>query len=846
MYFHADMATEINQLFQLAADYVQFTNEPIFLTGKAGTGKTTFLKYIKENSGKQCAVVAPTGVAAINAGGTTIHSFFQLPFTPFVPGPIRGNFDLNFDAKPQQQRETVVDKHHLLGRIKINREKRDIIRQLELLIIDEISMVRCDTLDAIDTVMRHIRGRQYDAFGGVQVLLIGDMHQLPPVIPNEEWTMLNQFYNSPYFFSSRVAEQQPPVYIELEKIYRQSDPLFINVLNKVRNHRMDAEAMEVLQTRYNPTFKTADNDGYITLTTHNKKAVDINQIGLQNVPNRLMTFNATIEKDFSDKAFPAEENLQLKIGAQVMFIKNDKEKVRRYFNGKIGVIEKIDDESIYVQCKNELEPIKVMKEKWENIRYTLNQTSQQIEEEVIGTFTQYPLRLAWAITIHKSQGLTFEKAVIDAGSAFAPGQVYVALSRCTCLDGLVLQSLITNNSLFTDERILNFSNTKSNAAALQNNLLLSKQLYQEKTISELFNFDKAVSNIEDILKLLEEHGGSFNEEAMPWITEISVRLKSLQKVANSFQVQLNKLFLGNDTLAINERVIKATDYFLEHLHYLVQTIPQSPTVTDSRNYAQEYYADLKTLFAEVYTKFQLITTCNEGFNMQAYQQQKITLQIPPLNINSYAGAVYKKVDSPHPILYKQLRDLRDEICAEEDMPIYYVASSATLEELAKYLPQDEKDLKQITGFGEAKIEKFGQQFLSLISAYARAKNLPSLINQKPKKAKKEKVADIIKESTTTQTFNLYKQGFSVAEIAAQRNLAPSTIDSHLAQLVTANEVDVFKLVDAKKINNILDAIEANKSDVASVLKTQLGEDFSFSELRYGINYWKYLQKKKAD
>ncbi len=845
MYFHPVMATERNPIFQLAADYVQFTNEPIFLTGKAGTGKTTFLKYIKENSGKQCAVVAPTGVAAINAGGTTIHSFFQLPFTPFIPGPIRGDFNLNFDAKPQQKSEAVIDKHHLLGRIKINREKRDIIRQLELLIIDEISMVRCDTLDAIDTVMRHIRGRQYDAFGGVQILLIGDMHQLPPVIPTEEWTMLNQFYNSPYFFSSRVAEQQPPVYIELEKIYRQSDALFIDVLNKVRNHKMDAEAMEILQTRYNPTFKTSENDGYITLTTHNKKAVDINQIGLQNVPNRLMTFKASIEKDFSDKAYPAEENLQLKVGAQVMFIKNDKEKIRRYFNGKIGSVEKMDDEAIYVQCKDELEPIKVMKEKWENIRYSLNPTNQQIEEEVVGSFTQYPLRLAWAITIHKSQGLTFEKAVIDAGSAFAPGQVYVALSRCTTLDGLVLQSLITNNSLFTDERILNFSNTKSNAAALKNNLLLSKQLYQEKIISELFNFDKSVSIIEDILKLLEEHSGSFNEETLPWVNDIATRLKSLQKIANSFHAQLNKLFLGNDVSAINERVIKASGYFLEHLHSLLQTLPQSPTVTDSRNYAQEYVTDLKTLFVEVYTKFKLISTCKEGFNMDVFQQHKITLQIPAFEVNAYAGAVYKKVDTPHPILYKQLRALRDEICGNDNLPIYYVANSATLEEMAKYLPLDEKDLNQITGFGEAKIEKYGQQFLSIIQTYCHAKNLTSLIHQKPKKEKKEKPTDTIKESTTTQTFNLYKQGLNVAEMAAQRNLAVSTIESHLAQLVAINEVDVFKVMAAEKVHAVLDAIDAIKSDVASVLMNHLENAYSFSELRFGINYWKYLQKNKS-
>ena len=422
----------------------------------------------------------------------------------------------------------------------------------------------------------------------------------------------------------------------------------------------------------------------------------------------------------------------------------------------------------------------------------------------------------------------------------------MALSRCTTLDGLVLQSLITNNSLFTDERILNFSNTKSNAAALKNNLLLSKQLYQEKTISELFNFDKSVSNVEDILKLLGEHGGSFNEETLPWVNDIVTRLKSLQKIANNFQAQLSRLFLGNDALAINERITKASFYFLDHLHYLVQTLPQSPTVTDSRNYAQEYITDLKTLFAEVYTKFKLVSTCKDGFNMDVFQQHKMTLQIPALEVNAYAGAVYKKVDTPHPILFKQLRALRDEICGDDNLPIYYVANSATLEEMAKYLPLDDKDLNQITGFGEAKIEKYGSQFLSIIQTYCHAKNLTSVINQKPKKEKKEKVADNTKESTSTKTFNFYKQGLNVSEIAAQRNLALSTIESHLAQMVTINEVDIFKLMAAEKVHAVLDAIDATKSDVASVLMMHLGNAYSFSELRFSINYWKYLQKNKAD
>ena len=327
------MITDTSNInFQLASDFIQYTNRSVFLTGKAGTGKTTFLKYIKQHINKQTAVVAPTGVAAINAGGSTIHSFFQLPFTPFIP-----------ENKGFGKDDTINDKHSLLGRIRLNTERRKVIQQLELLIIDEISMVRCDVLDAIDAVLKSVRQRNHEAFGGVQVLLIGDLFQLPPVIPDAEWQILSQHYQSPYFFDSRVMEIHPPAYIELNKIYRQSDQQFIDILNQVRNNELTEEGINILHSRYSPSFSATKEEGYIHLTTHNYKADNSNATELNNLKGKLFSFKAIIEGEFNEKAYPADELLELKIGAQVMFIKNDADKAKRYFNGKIGVINKIEE-----------------------------------------------------------------------------------------------------------------------------------------------------------------------------------------------------------------------------------------------------------------------------------------------------------------------------------------------------------------------------------------------------------------------------------------------------------------------------------------------------------------------
>ena len=473
------MQTDTSNInFQLATDFINYTNRSVFLTGKAGTGKTTFLKYIREHSNKQIAVVAPTGVAAINAGGVTIHSFFQLPFTPYVPAKIgfsTGN-------------ERVTDKHQLFEKVKLNKERIGIIQKLELLIIDEISMVRCDVLDAIDQVLRHYRNQHYKPFGGLQVLLIGDMFQLPPVVPNEEWQLLSQYYASPYFFDSMVIKEGEPACIELNKIYRQDDETFIDLLNKVRNNNMDEDAFELLQKHYNPEFQPKKDEGYITLTTHNARADAINAEALTSLTTPSYFFKAIVETEFSEKMFPVDEVLELKLGSQVMFTKNDLDKSKRYFNGKIGTVIEIGNDNIVVKCKDDAASIKVEKYKWENIKYSLNPQKQQVEENVIGTFTQYPLRLAWAITIHKSQGLTFDKAIIDAGKAFAPGQVYVALSRCRTLDGVVLVSKIGSNSLHNDEHIKTFSKNYKNAR-LDESLEFEKHLHQNEILQGKFFFN---------------------------------------------------------------------------------------------------------------------------------------------------------------------------------------------------------------------------------------------------------------------------------------------------------------------------------------------------------------------
>jgi len=466
-----------NPQLKLAYDFVQHSGCNVFLTGKAGTGKTTFLHNFKKESVKRLVVLAPTGVAAINAGGVTLHSFFQLPFGPQLPADVEG-FSLFGE-------EAVKASAAKLQRF--NREKINIIKSLDLLVIDEISMVRADLLDAVDAVLRRFRDR-FKPFGGVQLLMIGDLQQLAPVVKEADWEILKPYYDSAFFFSSRALQKTEFVGIELKKIYRQQDQAFIRLLNKVRDQDLDAESLQELNRRYVPGFAPEESEGYITLTTHNHQAEKINDLKLNNLKSKARMFKAVVTGEFPEWSYPTEAELTLKVGAQVMFVKNDITPLKQYYNGKIGTLTKMTEDRVLVQCAGDGEPISVGPVEWQNCRYALDEETKAIKETIIGAFTQYPLKLAWAITIHKSQGLTFEKAIIDARAAFAHGQVYVALSRCTTLEGLVLSAPLGPQTIKTDDTVKNFTRQIEENPPGEEQFRDLKNAYQKSLIRDLFDF----------------------------------------------------------------------------------------------------------------------------------------------------------------------------------------------------------------------------------------------------------------------------------------------------------------------------------------------------------------------
>jgi len=553
---------ENNSIFELATGFINETSEHVFLTGKAGTGKTTFLRHIRNNTHKRSLVAAPTGVAAINAGGITLHSLFQLPFEPYIPG---------FSPNSSQKK-----------RFQFSKSKLDLLRQFELLIIDEVSMLRADTLDAIDDTLRGIR-RNPKPFGGVQMLYIGDMFQLPPVAKNDEWNLLKNYYASTFFFHSKAFEKTKPVYLELKKVYRQSDKQFVDLLNNVRNNCLTPSDIDVLNSRFHHNFLPSKEEKYITLTTHNYKADQINNRELANLSGKEYVFQGEITGDFPDYSLPTDMQLRLKENAQIMFIKNDPDGC--YYNGRIATVSRILDGQIYVYLPEKNTEIIVQKETWKNIKYTLDKETAQILEDELGTFTQYPLALAWAVTVHKSQGLTFDKAIIDIGASFAAGQAYVALSRCTSLEGIILHSKIHSNCIFTDEYAINFSKTEKDETELQYLFNEGKQKFWAERLLMYFEWKEMYQILREFEKLLDDKTSDEFYAAQSILNNIKSKVRELENTSLKFQQQLSRLIeqerKTSDITALKERSQKAVTYFHENinehilkpLQYYIQHFP---------------------------------------------------------------------------------------------------------------------------------------------------------------------------------------------------------------------------------------------------------------------------------
>jgi hypothetical protein len=711
---------------ELALSYVQGTGQNVFLTGKAGTGKTTFLKKLHELSPKRMVVVAPTGVAAINAGGVTAHSFFQLPFGPYLPSSPTPSFNKKF-----------------------SREKLNVIRSMDLLVIDEISMVRADMLDAISDVLCLLRKRS-NPFGGLQLLLIGDLQQLAPVAKDEEWDLLKEYYPSPYFFDSKALSQAGYICVELTHVYRQRDNKFLHILNQIRDNCPNAETIRLLNERYIPDFHPSDKEGYITLTTHTYQAQQINHHKLVELPGQTVTFSAEISGEFSTLYYPTDEPLELKVGAQVMFVKNDSSLEKRYYNGKIGRVLSISPQEIVVRDSGE-EEIIVHREKWSNMKYTIDPVTKGIKETETGSFTQYPLKTAWAITIHKSQGLTFDRAIINAAQSFSHGQVYVALSRCKTLEGLVLSAPISRFALVNDNRVEQYINSGlSQRRANEDRLNQDEHRYYLTLVVELFDFRP----IQQLLQKASEIVSTTIATIYPaWSTSFSSFrddfCNEVTGVGERFQNQLHQLIqtspdYRNDS-CITERINKGVCYFLEHIAPCVDLVNQAFHLDiqnkETRLILLRTFTSLQEALSE---KIAVLNVSRERFTIPAYLVAKSTSQIsssarqvrPPdskkdnpvpdsPDVSSSSQTHFSpSEDILHPDLFAALRKWRYETAVKKGYPAYTILGQKALLGICNGnpVPQTIPQLCTIHGIGKKIAASYGEEILAIIRQYLNPSN----------------------------------------------------------------------------------------------------------------------------
>ena len=703
------------------------------------------------------------------------------------------------------------------------------MRSLDLLIIDEISMVRADVLDAIDAVLRRVR-RSQKLFGGVQLLMIGDVHQLAPVAKPEEWEVLSPYYDTPYFFGSQVLRKAPYVCVELEHIYRQHDDDFITLLNKVRNNRMDADCVRLLNTRFKPDFKPKDNEGYITLTTHNYQADQINELKLEAIKEKPLKFKAIVHGTFPENTYPTKEELELKVGAQVMFVKNDPNPEKAFFNGKIGRLVDYDEDEGTLTVESEGEHITVPRLKWQNMEYTINAENQEIEENEIGSFTQIPLRLAWAVTIHKSQGLTFDKVIVDAGQAFAHGQVYVALSRCTSLEGLVLKTRITSNALVNDYSVDQFVEHIPEKEPTQEKVDALRHDYELETMLELINFDGIYKDFGKLMKVIYDNDTLFEHSL---IQELSQRRNKIHEelcsVGIKFEGQIRKLHdqvpscEQNPTL--QERLTKGVAYFDEHLKAIAKGLFDLPFKTDNQAVNEQLTETLKLLKEGIYLKGCCLEACKNGFTVKEYQKTKSVKAIEAEKTGKKKVEI-KFEPSKNGSLYSVLLSWRAKRAEADDVLASNIAPIRTLKAIAEIKPVTLTELRKVEGMGTKRVRNYGAEILDIVLKF---------LGRDPQKADIGDLAKVPTKKTNGATYfqtkDMAEQGMSIEAIAKARGLAASTILSHLTYWVEQGSFPASQFVSSEKMAEIRDYFEATGDPKITTARDVLGDDYQFGEIR---------------
>lgn len=589
------MNSQSTDKLEFAAKFVNNTNAPIFLTGKAGTGKTTFLRDLAKRTHKRHVILAPTGIAALHAKGVTIHSQFLLPLGSFLPvREPEGNFTDQYGFYTQ----------HTLGRRHpLNQLRKSVLKAVELLVIDEVSMLRADVLDAIDYRMKSVKRNFKEPFGGVQILMIGDLFQLPPIVKDDEWQVLNRFYNSMHFFEAKALQNSGMVYLELDKIFRQQDDQFINVLNHLRDNQVTHEDIQLLNKHYKTAEEIGELEDYITITTHNYKADQINQKEMENLSGSSSFYEADLEGDFPESLFPLPQKLELREGAQIMFVKNDSSGNASYFNGKIAKVLHLKKNEILVEMQDTHEEYTLRKEVWENKKYVVNPDTKELEDEVVGTFAQYPIKLAWAVTVHKSQGLTFDKAIIDVGRAFAPGQVYVALSRLRSLEGLVLRCRIQSNLVYSDHQVVNFSQSAGNQSDLSGLLLQHQYRYLGSLVDQTFDFVPVLRELESFQK--EQNSSMEFEDVEMQVTIPEVFETISKELGNTekFRRQLLFLLQEKESEKLQERISKGGQYYRNLIANSLKKIISQMGMAEQFSRTKKYLEGLEAIEESLLRKY---------------------------------------------------------------------------------------------------------------------------------------------------------------------------------------------------------------------------------------------------